>query len=124
MSSSKAQSRRFVVLRHDHPFLHWDLMLEVDGVLRTWRLSAEPDTLEPIPAEPLPDHRLAYLEYEGPVSGNRGRVDRWDAGVYEWIDPGEPRFTLAGGRLVGTFRIVADTNGERFHFRRCESREA
>src|SRR5205807_395991 len=33
---------RFVILEHDHPELHWDLMLEAGPVLRTWRLAAPP----------------------------------------------------------------------------------
>ena len=44
---------RFVILTHDHPFLHWDLMLEADGVLRTWRLLQEPTPDTIIVAEPL-----------------------------------------------------------------------
>lgn len=35
-----------------------------------------------VPAEQLPDHRLAYLDYEGPVSGDRGAVTRLDSGEY------------------------------------------
>ena len=35
-----------------------------------------------IRAERLPDHRRRYLDYEGPISGNRGSVIRWDAGDY------------------------------------------
>ena len=30
----------------------------------------------------LADHRLAYLDYEGPISGGRGTVARWDCGTY------------------------------------------
>ena len=71
------------MLTHDHPFLHWDLMLEQNGVLRTWRLHREPDAAGPIVAEPLPDHRLAYLDYEGEVSGGRGHVARVEAGACE-----------------------------------------
>jgi hypothetical protein len=74
---------RFVILEHDHPFLHWDLMLEVGGKLRTWRLSAAPAAGTQVSAEPLGDHRIAYLDYEGPVSGGRGSVVRWDSGSYE-----------------------------------------
>ena len=94
---------RFVVLEHNHPFLHWDFMLEADGVLRTWRLLAPPDDAGPIAAEALPDHRVAYLDYEGPVSGDRGEVQRWDAGEYEWDNEtaDECNVTLAGRRLVG-----------------------
>ena len=71
---------RFVILEHDHPQLHWDLMLERGGHLRTWALEREP--AQACDARQLADHRLDYLEYEGPVSGDRGQVTRWDEGVY------------------------------------------
>ena len=78
-----SQWRRFVVLEHDHPFLHWDLMLEHSGVLQTWRLLQAPQAGEWISAERLPDHRLHYLDFEGPVSGNRGHVHRTVAGEFQ-----------------------------------------
>ena len=92
---------RFVVLTHDHPFLHWDLMLERDGALRTWRLKQPPEVGDPIDAEALADHRLAYLEYEGPISGGRGTVTRWDVGTYEAVESTADRVVvrLAGQKL-------------------------
>lgn len=75
--------RRFVILEHDHPFLHWDLLLEEECSARTWRLLRKPCLGESIAAEPLPDHRLMYLDYEGVVSGDRGSVKRITAGTYE-----------------------------------------
>lgn len=92
---------RFVILTHDHPHLHWDLMLEEAHDLRTWRLLAEPDSAGPIPAEALPPHRKHYLTYEGPVSGNRGTVTRWDSGSYELLQADEQhvRVRLDGSRL-------------------------
>ena len=71
---------RFAILNHDWPFLHWDLLLESEGKLLTWRLLREPAAGATIEAEALPSHRLAYLDYEGPVSGNRGSVTCWDRG--------------------------------------------
>lgn len=77
---------RFVILEHDHPELHWDFMLEAGDVLKTWRLARMPAQAgESIPALRLGDHRLAYLDYEGPVSGNRGEVQRRAAGTYELL---------------------------------------
>ncbi len=74
---------RFVILRHDAPRgLHYDFMLESGGVLKTWSLPQPPQPGVEIPCEALPDHRLAYLDYEGPVSGDRGSVTRWDCGTY------------------------------------------
>src|SRR5262249_39383059 len=85
---------RFVVLEHDYPQLHWDLMLESGNVLRTWRLAAPPGKGAAIRAWYLAEHRKMYLDYEGPVSGNRGRVSRWDSGVYSWSENREDRVSV------------------------------
>ena len=74
---------RYVILEHDYPELHWDFMLECGGVLRTWKLLSLPETCQKSLAEPLPDHRLMYLDYEGPVSKGRGFVKRWDWGSWK-----------------------------------------
>jgi hypothetical protein len=103
---------RFVVLRHefpvDHPrATHWDLMLEWGTKLRTWALAEEPFSDVETEAEPLADHRLEYLDYEGPVSGNRGSVVRWDSGEYrlQASDDGLVDAVLAGKRLRGRLRL-------------------
>ena len=97
---------RFVILEHDHPSLHWDLMFEADGVLKTWRLPAPP-TQQPTTAMSLGDHRLAYLDYEGPLSGDRGTVKRWDAGEYETMQQSQDAWTVAvkGTRWRGTMQL-------------------
>jgi len=95
---------RFVVLRHDIPGgVHWDFMLEKGMSLATWSLPEPPDSAHPITAEALPDHRLAYLDYEGPVSGGRGSVTRWDRGTYQVESETEAGLTamLSGERLRG-----------------------
>lgn len=102
-----ADMPRFVILEHDHPFLHWDLMLEDGEALKTWRLPAPP-TEAPRQATALGDHRLAYLDYEGPVSGNRGVVKRWDAGVYA-TQRRDERFwvvKLCGTRFKGAISLM------------------
>ena len=73
---------RFVILTHDFPELHWDLMLEQGEVLRTWRLAERPVAGMLIEAEALANHRRHYLDYEGPVSGGRGSVTRFASGNY------------------------------------------
>jgi hypothetical protein len=105
---------RFVVLEHDHPVLHWDFMLEAGDVLLTWRLSSPPAPQQTVSAEPIGDHRRAYLDYEGPVSGGRGNVTRWDGGSFEWLEDAEDRkvVRLRGGRLDGTFRLERSAAGE------------
>jgi hypothetical protein len=98
---------RFVILQHDYPHVHWDLMLECGDVLRTWRLASPPSGDNAVRAEPLGDHRLQYLDYEGPVSGKRGQVLRWDMGTFEWHDwAGErTKVRLSGRLLKGTLEI-------------------
>jgi hypothetical protein len=99
---------RFVLLYHDCPLhlgkpSHWDLMLEDQGVLLTWALAEQPtaDGMDgsAIVAVRLVDHRLAYLDYEGLVSGDRGHVSRVDAGTFAWIERTTVRLRV---RLAGT----------------------
>jgi hypothetical protein len=99
---------RFVVLEHDYPERHWDFMLEVEGVLRTWRLPAPPQAGMPQAAEASFDHRLMYLDYEGPVRGNRGQVIVWDRGTYEEEVPAAEEkviVRLYGKRLTGKAKL-------------------
>lgn len=67
---------------------HWDLLLELDnGELLTWQIASLPD-LESLTqslkftAKRLKNHRSVYLDYEGPISGNRGSVQRLASGIY------------------------------------------
>ena len=107
-----SESRRFVVLTHDHPVLHWDLMLERGDVLRAWRLAEAPLPGVAIAAEALADHRRKYLDYQGPVSGERGTVVRWDAGTFcEWHETADAVIAVVNGaRIQGmiTIRKSAD----------------
>ncbi len=98
---------RYVILRHDFATrgrdVHWDLMLEVGQVLRTWALADAPAFGTAIAAEQLSDHRLAYLDYEGPISGNRGSISRWDCGQFTILSESPDRLDLriTGDRLKG-----------------------
>jgi hypothetical protein len=111
---------RFVILEHDHPELHWDLMLEAGTTLRTWRLLRAPQAPgEPIDAVALPDHRPHYLDYEGPVGSGRGTVKRWDAGDYGPAAPEEAAtgmdLRLHGARVRGRVRLYG-VEGDRWVF--------
>jgi len=61
---------------------HFDLMLEKDGRLTTFELLQLPIPGERFSIRRLAEHRIDYLDYEGPVSGDRGHVTRWTAGHY------------------------------------------
>jgi hypothetical protein len=109
---------RFVILLHELPSgharaSHWDLMLECGHALRTWALAGEPLSAPEIEAEQLPDHRLAYLDYEGPVSEDRGAVSRWDAGDYQVTSQTaeELRIALHGARFSGRLTLRQQADG-------------
>jgi hypothetical protein len=61
---------------------HFDLMLEKNGLLTTFELFQLPIPGERFPVRRLPEHRIDYLDYEGPISGDRGYVTQWTAGHY------------------------------------------
>jgi hypothetical protein len=98
-----SRTLRFVVLEHRWNGVHWDFMLEWDGRLRTWAIDEPIVEGKDLPARALADHRAAYLDYEGPVSGGRGsvaRVDRGDFVAIEWRDE-RVRVRVEGSQLVG-----------------------
>jgi hypothetical protein len=99
---------RFVLLQHDHPFLHWDFMLERGAALRTWRLPQPPTAGVVLDATPLGEHRLAYLDYEGPLSGDRGTVSRWDHGTYDAVEDSGHHVVLrlCGHKVQGTATLT------------------
>jgi hypothetical protein len=57
-----------------------------------------------IEAERLADHRLAYLDYEGPVTGNRGNVRRIDVGTYR-VGNAPTLYVLAGEIIRGEIEL-------------------
>lgn len=128
----------FVLLRHvASPSLgrqsHWDFMLERDGQLLTWslvelpaawsRVEANPTDLAikttggaTVPARPntiaarrLADHRLKYLDFEGPLSGDRGTVSRVDAGQYLIVEQCDRGLTvlIRGDKIAGHVQLCA-----------------
>jgi len=94
-------------------------MIEQGTSLRTWRLARSPDVSAPIDAEAIVDHRLAYLDYEGPVSGGRGEVRRWDRGECEIIESTATRLAvrLSGERLRGVASLERSAEGSTWCFR-------
>ncbi len=115
----------FVVHKHAARRLHFDLRLEMEGVLRSWAVPKGPsyDTHEKRLAVHVEDHPLEYGDFEGKIpDGNygAGAVIVWDRG--EWVpieDPleglrkGKLLFDLKGYKLHGRWTLVKIKKSER-----------
>ncbi len=115
-----ADGRRFVVQRHRARRLHYDLRLEVDGVLVSWAVPKGP-TLDPEArrlAIHVEDHPLDSFDFEGVIPDGgygAGDVIVWDWGTWSpagTTDPahsiasGDLHFDLAGAKLRGRFLLI------------------
>lgn len=93
-------------------------MIEREDALATWRLERLPRTGDatPITATQLPDHRKAYLTYEGPLTKDRGEVSRVEEGACEILAKAADawRFRLKGAQLTGEFELRSDGDGWQF----------
>ena len=101
------RGRLFVVHQHAARRLHFDLRLEMEGVLRSWAVPKGPsyDTAEKRLAVHVEDHPLEYGDFEGLIpAGNygAGAVIVWDRG--EWIPHGDPLEGLEKGKLLFELR--------------------
>jgi DNA ligase D-like protein (predicted 3'-phosphoesterase) len=104
----------FVVQEHQATAHHYDLRLEVDGVMKSWAVPKGP-SLDPAAkrlAVQVDDHGLAHNDFEGGLGG--GGVIVWDRGTYEqggrvaWpeaIERGHAVFVLHGEKLRGGFAL-------------------
>jgi DNA ligase D-like protein (predicted 3'-phosphoesterase) len=110
----------FVVQEHQATAHHFDVRLEVDGVMRSWAVPKGPSldpTVKRLAVE-VEDHTLGHNDFEGPTSG--GAVIIWDRGEYEqggrvpWpeaLDRGHAVFVLHGEKLKGGFALQRTSDG-------------
>jgi bifunctional non-homologous end joining protein LigD len=117
--TSAAGMPRFVIQKHDASRLHYDLRLEMDGVLRSWAVpkGLPTETGKKALAIEVEDHPLDYGEFEGNIpSGNygAGTVMLWDRGFYKvkGANPvtawrrGRIHLALAGEKLLGEWSLI------------------
>jgi bifunctional non-homologous end joining protein LigD len=98
--------RAFVIQKHDATRLHYDLRLQLDGVMKSWAVTRGPSL---VPGEKrlgvqVEDHPVAYNKFEGTIPQGEyggGTVMVWDRG--RWRPEGDPQKGLAKGHL--SFRL-------------------
>ncbi len=120
-----ARSGLFVVQKHSARRLHYDLRLEVDGVLRSWAVPKGPslDPAEKRLAVQTEDHPLEYGDFEGVIPADNygaGAVILWDRGpTVHHLDPeaggkeGKLLFELKGFKLRGLWTLVKTARSEK-----------
>jgi bifunctional non-homologous end joining protein LigD len=115
----------FVVHKHAASHLHWDLRLEMEGVLKSWAVPKGPsrDTADKRLAVKVEDHPIEYGDFEGIIpEGNygAGAVIVWDRG--RWVPIEDPQAGLAKGKLLfelkgyklkGVWTLVKIKRGEK-----------
>jgi DNA ligase D-like protein (predicted 3'-phosphoesterase) len=104
---------RFVVQLHDATTLHFDLRLEIRGVLRSWAVPRGPsmDPADRRLAVAVADHSLAAGEFEGVYADSArgtGAVIIWDEGDFELLrhQTAHLSFVLRGHKLRGRFGLT------------------
>ena len=126
--AAPATGRRFVVHRHEARRLHYDLRLEMHGVLRSWAVprgfSYDPEVKKL--AVRTEDHPLAYTHFEGVIPEGEyggGTMGIWDRGAYDITEGGEDQgaagvaagklvLRLSGRKLRGSWHMVKTKRGE------------
>ncbi len=121
-----ATGATFVVHRHEARRLHYDLRLEMDGVLKSW---AVPRGFSFVPKDKrlavrTEDHPMQYYSFEGVIPAGQygaGTMTIWDRGEFAVTGPGDGlhgiedgklEFTLTGDKLRGEWHLVR-TNAEK-----------
>ena len=111
---------RFVVHEHHASHLHWDLRLEMDGVLRSWAVPKEPPEKTGIKrlAVQVEDHPLSYAKFHGTIpEGNYGAggVKIWDKGTYKLIEKNSKKIIIEikGKKLKGKYCLIKTNYGNK-----------
>ena len=110
MTKEPKSQNRFVVHEHHAKHLHWDLRLEMEGVLKSWAVPRGVPEKAGIRrlAILVEDHSVEYINFKGtipPGCYGTGEVKIWDKGKYKLIEKisKEIRFKLFGKRLKGKY---------------------
>lgn len=103
----------FVVHEHQAHTHHWDLRLEMDGILKSFAIPKEPPTEPKIKrlAIQVEDHDLEYASFEGEIPEGEygaGKVKIWDKGTFEIINKKDWKiiFRMNGKKMKGEYVLL------------------
>jgi len=119
---TKKTSKKLIYVIHKHhaSHLHYDLRLEMNGVLKSWAVPREPPKtkINKRLAIQVEDHPLEYAKFKGTIpEGNygAGKVEIWDNGTYELISKDKKKIEveLFGKKLKGKYVLVKTNYGSK-----------
>lgn len=117
---AKKDSHIFVIHKHHASHLHWDLRLEMDGVLKSWAVPKEPPVSKNVKrlAVQVEDHPIEYAKFHGVIpEGNygAGKVEIWDKGKYVLKSRSKKKieFHLKGKKLKGDYVLIKTSYGSK-----------
>ncbi len=120
---ARKKGNSFVIQKHDATRLHYDLRLEMDGVLKSWAVTKGPSLVpgDKRLAVHVEDHPLEYGDFEGTIPKGEyggGTVIVWDRGT--WAPIGDANKRYAKGHLE--FEIAGEKLGGRWHLVRMHGK--
>jgi bifunctional non-homologous end joining protein LigD len=122
-AAARTKGNQFVIQKHAARRLHYDLRLELDGVMKSWAVTRGPSL---VPGEKrlaihVEDHPIEYNTFEGTIPQGEyggGTVMIWDRG--RWYPEGDPHEGLKKGHL--DFRLEGEKLHGRWHLVRMHGR--
>ncbi len=103
----------YVIQQHHASHLHWDLRLEVGGVLKSWALPKEPSDDPKVKrlAVETEDHPIDYADFEGTIPEGQygaGKVIIWDKGTFKTLESTKDKFIvdISGQKLKGAYVLI------------------
>jgi DNA ligase D-like protein (predicted 3'-phosphoesterase) len=113
----------YVIQKHAATHLHYDLRLEMDGILKSWAIPKEPPVAPRVRrlAVQVEDHPVEYANFEGIIPEGEygaGTVEIWDRGTYKLIERGEDKLVVEinGNRLKGVYVLLRFKNQKNWLF--------
>lgn len=113
----------YVIQKHAATHLHYDLRLEMDGVLKSWAVPKEPPTTSDVRrlAVQVEDHSIEYAEFEGTIPEGEygaGTVKIWDKGTYQLLERKEDRLIIKinGKKIKGVYVLLRFKNDKNWLF--------
>lgn len=109
----KSKNNIYVIQKHDAKRLHYDMRLEMNGVLKSWAIPKTPPSEKGVKrlAVQTEDHSIKHADFEGVIPEGlygAGSVEIWDKGTYEFEEHERDKIVIHinGKKLIGRYCLI------------------